>query len=242
MLRRHKAACSSDQRVIRAGLARYTPIHHQHFAEVAEHHVLRLEIAVDDAVGMSEGDRFADAQENAQQLGRRSLQFIETPPAHELHGVPEAPIRQQPDVVQRHDPGMFEPGDGPGLGAHPLDGILGSQLAGQHLDGNAAVQLDVLRFIDDAHPAASELVLDAVARSAEIWELGDGPEMSDCVVGEPGHTSTPRSDRTSARYSLSEAVASRNTSRTIARKRRRIAARPLVTLVSLSPKRSPVWR
>jgi DNA-binding NarL/FixJ family response regulator len=38
---------------------RDAPVHHQHLAEAPDHHVLRLEIPVDHAVSVREGDRLA---------------------------------------------------------------------------------------------------------------------------------------------------------------------------------------
>ena len=41
-----------------------SPVHHQHLAIVAQHHVLWLEIAMDDAVHMGESDSIANTQQN----------------------------------------------------------------------------------------------------------------------------------------------------------------------------------
>ena len=49
---------------------RDAPVHHQHLAERPHHDVLGLQVAVDHAVGVGEGDRLADAQEEAQPLAR----------------------------------------------------------------------------------------------------------------------------------------------------------------------------
>src|SRR5215208_740719 len=48
----------------------HPPVHHQHLAEGPHHHVLRLEVPVDDAVGMGESHGFTDALEGAEPLGQ----------------------------------------------------------------------------------------------------------------------------------------------------------------------------
>jgi len=44
------------------------PVHHQHLSEGSEHDVLRLEVAVQDASGVGEGDGVADLPEQMQPL------------------------------------------------------------------------------------------------------------------------------------------------------------------------------
>ena len=39
------------------------PVHHLHLAKGAHHHVVRLEVAVDDALGVGEADRLGDLLE-----------------------------------------------------------------------------------------------------------------------------------------------------------------------------------
>ena len=95
---------------------------------------------------------------------------------------PRPPSRQHSYSVQRHDPRMFEAGDRPCLGAQPFDGIRRCKLAGQHFDRDPAAQLGVFRFVDDPHPTAGQLSLQAVARVAEVRQLGDDAKMSDAIV------------------------------------------------------------
>ena len=50
---------------------RQAPVHHQHFAEVAEHDVLGLEIAMDHAAGVGEGDGVGHLHQDFDVLGER---------------------------------------------------------------------------------------------------------------------------------------------------------------------------
>src|SRR5262249_2019160 len=51
------------------------PIDHQHFAVLAEHNVLRLEVAVDHPAAVGVSDRLADRHEVAQQLPQGQAAF-----------------------------------------------------------------------------------------------------------------------------------------------------------------------
>jgi len=66
--------------------------------------------------------------------------------------------------------------------------------------------------------------------------------MRDGVVGEPGHASTPNSERTSARYSASDAVASCGNVENDGAETAALACESFVTAVSLIPKRRSVSR
>ena len=65
------------------------------------------------------------------------------------------------DLVDLHDIGMTQPGDGPGLG------VKAGQIAGgaaqpcqHHLDGDSAIQRELARLVDDAHAAGPEHFLE----------------------------------------------------------------------------------
>ena len=75
------------------------PVHHQHFAEVAEHDVFRLQIAVDDAARVGKGHRVGDVHQDVEVLGERLGEDDVRPgcPSHTLHGIEElAPRRPNP--------------------------------------------------------------------------------------------------------------------------------------------------
>ena len=50
-----------------------TPVHHENFAELTQHDVFGLEIAMDDAAGVREADRIARAHQDVEVLGERFL-------------------------------------------------------------------------------------------------------------------------------------------------------------------------
>ena len=79
---------------------REPPVHHEDAAEVVEHDVIGLEVAVDDALAVREGERVADFLEDGQErrvriLLRRRLgaageeveHLLQGDAAHQLHGV-----------------------------------------------------------------------------------------------------------------------------------------------------------
>ena len=137
---------------------------------------------MNDSARVRERDGLADTQKNAQQLGCRRVELIETPSADEFHRVPEPAVRQQTGIMQRHDAWVFEFCDRPRFVAHMLDGVLRGQLAGKHLDRDAAAQLDVFGLVDDTHPAARDLAHDAIAGVAEIRQLRDSAQVRDSVI------------------------------------------------------------
>ncbi len=47
------------------------------------------------------------------------------------------------------------------------------EAGGENFDRDAAMQLGILRFVNDAHPAAGQLALDAIARGAEVRLLSN---------------------------------------------------------------------
>ncbi len=75
------------------------------------------------------------------------------------------------DVVDLHDVGVLQPGDGLRLGQE-AGGRLGRGMgtAQDHLQGAGAVQADLPGAVDDAHAAAAQLAQDLVAGDGR-----DGP-------------------------------------------------------------------
>ena len=190
---------------------------------------------MDDGACVRERNRLTNAQKEPEHFRRGSAAVAECSAAHELHSVEDTPIGQRARVVKGNDSWMFQVGDHTGLRTHAFLGRRRGDLRGQNFDRYPALQLEVVRLIDDAHPSPGQLAHDSIARRAKVGLVRDGAQMCDGFVGKPRHTSTPRSDRTSRRNSSSEAVASRRTSRTSSRNRRRVAASRFVTVVSLIP-------
>ncbi len=94
------------------------PVHHEDLAELADRDVVRLEIAVKDALAVRVRDRLADADEDvehaAQRLGRgaglargveRADQRAQRAAADLLHREPELAGQEHAAVVDGDDPG-----------------------------------------------------------------------------------------------------------------------------------------
>jgi hypothetical protein len=95
-----------------------SPVEHQHFAELADHHVRRLQIAMDDGVRVGERNGIADAKEHAEPLADvppGAHPAIQPIAAHQLHRVEEAAVGKFAEVMDGDNPGVFEAGDEPGL-------------------------------------------------------------------------------------------------------------------------------
>ena len=93
---------------------RQSPVHEHHDAEVAEHDVLGLDVAVDDSAGMGESDGVRDFQQDFEVLVERVLREHVPPgmPFDALHRVEGSAVIRPADVVNRHDVGVVErPGD-----------------------------------------------------------------------------------------------------------------------------------
>ena len=86
----HALRAADKLRVPKAGRGqRQSPVHHQHLAEVAEHDVLGLQVAVHDAVGMRERDGVGHLHQDFEILGQRTRADDVRPgrPLHAFHRV-----------------------------------------------------------------------------------------------------------------------------------------------------------
>ena len=104
----------------------------------------------------------------------------------ERHHVEEEPIGVA-RVEQRQDVRMLQLGGGLDLGEEALGAEHGRELGVQHLDGDLAVVLEVLREIDRRHAARAELALDRVAIGkgcGEVRNLRQSPVAAPWLQGE----------------------------------------------------------
>ena len=96
LLGRHESRRADHRRFgIGAAVLRDAPVHHVDLAEAADHDVLRLQVAMHDAVRVREGDGIQDASEDRQPIGERQAianQIVEAPPLHQLHHVERAAV------------------------------------------------------------------------------------------------------------------------------------------------------
>ena len=97
------------------------PVEHDHLAELAHHHVIGLEVAVDHAPAMGVADRLADVDEGRQQLlelaviGRAAVavelgdRLAERPAVDEFHRVERMVVLLAAgELIDRHDVGVLE--------------------------------------------------------------------------------------------------------------------------------------
>ena len=69
------------------------------------------------------------------------------------------------DLVDRHDAGVVEQGDGLGLVLEPAQLVVAGQDAGpDHLEGHGPVEADLAGLVDDAHAAAAQLAAGSRSR------------------------------------------------------------------------------
>lgn len=169
--------------VIAAQQLRQSPIHHQHLTELADHDVLRLEVAMQHALAVGEGDGVADFAEDAEQarewevaesfgdffaqIGEDGLQRAAF---DELHRVEQRQAVLPHDVVDGHDVRMRELREHLGLAqkALPHAGVR-IRFQQHHLDGHGAVQLPIPSLQHTAHAAAGDLRPELVVLHAERW-------------------------------------------------------------------------
>ena len=106
-------------------------------------------------------------------LQRRRLRLQQVPqrlPLDVLHRDERLAVGGLAERVDDADVGMAEGGGGPRLlleAAHA--GVVRAELAGQHLDRDAAAQLHVVRQVHLAHAAGAELPADLDTPQARPW-------------------------------------------------------------------------
>ena len=141
-----------------------------------DHHVLRLDVAVDDAAAVREVERREQlhADEDrlvAAQAAAAADEVLERLALHVLHddvvrAVDLAPVVDADEVL------LVEAGRGLGLAAEALDegGVVQVPLQ-QHLDGDVAAEREVLAQIHVGHAAAADLAHHAVPAADHLFWL-----------------------------------------------------------------------
>jgi hypothetical protein len=114
---------------------------------------------MDDAVGVGEGHRVADAEQHREagveiDIGDPAIEPFAADP---LHRVEQASIGEAAEVVHRHDARMFQPAEDVRLlGQARGDGGIRLAVGIEHLQGDLAIQRRIAREVDRAHASASE--------------------------------------------------------------------------------------
>src|SRR5208283_216426 len=169
---------------------REPPVHHQNLAERADHHIGRLEIAVEDSSSVCESNRIADAQKDTQAIRSGSQRLdvlIEPLPFDEFHGVKNAAILKCAGIVHRNDSRMLEPGQHARLAHEAICEVAFGARYFEHFQRDAALQALVFRCVDAAHPSTRHLRDEAVARAAKVRKLDAAAQVCKHLVGKMPH-------------------------------------------------------
>ena len=150
---------------------RQAPVHDLDLAEAADHHVGRLQVAMDHPAGVGVGHRLRDGREDRQEPG----QFVGRPRAsreqvgqrlafHQLHAEERPAVGEGAQLVDRHHARVLELAADLRLLDEAADQVgLVAEVGPQDLDGDIATQVGVSALEDGAHAAAGDLAVDAVA-------------------------------------------------------------------------------
>ena len=135
------------------------PVHEHHFAVFPQHDVLRLQVAVNDAAAVGEGDGIADPQQDVQVFleglvpngvrPRTALEF--------LHGIEQMAGFIHAQVVNGDDVGMIQLSGDEGFGQEQRLPVLIIGLIGaHHFEGDGAGDGGLAGLVDQAHAALSQ--------------------------------------------------------------------------------------
>ena len=164
---------------------RQAPVHHLDLAEGADHHVGRLEVAVDHAAGMGIRQRLADLLEDGEEprevvvgVGALGEHGRECAALDQLHGEVGAAVGERAELVDGDDARVLELPADAGLLDEAADDVGVAAVAGlEDLHGEVAAEVGVAGLEDDAHAAAGDLAQDLVAGDrGPVREVGGGPD------------------------------------------------------------------
>ena len=131
-----------------------SPVHHQHFAELAEHDVLGLEVAMHDPPRMRKADGIRRPHQNVEVLGQRFLadDLLPGSPLHLLHRIEQVPLRVRTHIVNRHDVRVIQ------IAGHHhfrqelgLLLVVGGRSPLDHFEGHAAIDRGLPGIVHDPH-------------------------------------------------------------------------------------------
>ena len=134
-----------------------------------EEHVGRLDVAMDDALGVGVVEGVAERLQDVERLlGLQRLlgkPLLEGAVGHVLGDHVGLSV-EVAEIEHREDVAVAEPGHRPGLPLEPLAGFLGVTEGRQQLDRGPALEARVVGAVDHAHAATSERALDHVGADA----------------------------------------------------------------------------
>ena len=147
--------------------------HRLSHAEVRDHgvlagyeHVVRFDVPVHDALGVSIGEGVHDVAQDSYHLGDGQLTLARELGSQrfardERHHVVEQVIRRARGE-ELHNVGVLQRRRQLDLAPEPLDVHAGSEVGGEHFDDDPAAERALLGNEHAAHPAAAQLLVDAI--------------------------------------------------------------------------------
>ena len=141
-------------------------VHELHVAAARQHQVVGLDVAMDDAVGVRDGQGAARVPDDLDGFRLAEMAAFEVRaermPVHELHREVVDGV-DAPEVVDLDDVRMVQPSGGAGLLEEALHvpRVLG-QLQGERLERDEPVQREIARAVDLPHASGAELLQDLV--------------------------------------------------------------------------------
>ncbi len=146
--------------------ARHAPIDHIDLAEVAEHDVRGLEIAVNHAARVRELDREAHVDERPEErLDRRAIRepLPQSLAGEALHGEVRATLGVGAELVDWNDRRVIEAGLDPCFAQEPRHRIVRRRMRANAFDRDLAPDALILRDHDLAHAAATDQLAELVS-------------------------------------------------------------------------------
>jgi hypothetical protein len=163
------------------------PVDHDGLAELADQHVRRLEVAVDDLLAVRIGDRLRRGEHVRQQAqplvegAPLADQLGERAPRHQLHRVERVAGGPAPRLVDRHDRRVLQPRRQQRLAHEPL--LLRRAPDQQLLDRHRPIEAAVAGPQHPADAALGHLLRDRVRVARDAREVRRGPRVGLRVGG-----------------------------------------------------------
>jgi hypothetical protein len=155
------------------------PVDDDGLAELADDHVGRLEIAVDDLAAVRVGDRVGHGDHVVQEIdalldgGALADQVAQRPAGHQLHRVERRAVGPAAGLVHGDDAGVLEPRGDQDLALEPrLVDVAARQ---QLLDRDVAAELAIVGARHPAEAAAAVLAEELVALAVALRDLRRRP-------------------------------------------------------------------
>jgi hypothetical protein len=142
-----------------------------HGMPAGKHDVVRLDVAVHDAMRVRVRQRIDDVDQNAQCLADRERATLLKPLAERLpvdvrhHEEQDAPLRSGDlsRVVERQDVRVLESREGLDLAQEPRAAERCGEVLAKHLDRDLTIVSQVVREVHGGHAARTQLAVDAIA-------------------------------------------------------------------------------